>query len=159
MTGSMLAATAVGAASIRLAAAKKLGWEHIEAREFESADDPEVRRLMEWEENDARQDLTLEEQLAFKRDVLDPILSARVKERQQANGAARAEQMWRAPVEGGNFPPSTAHAAAGVAQVVESGAAGSNALPSRPEPAAESRPASGKSMWWAMSALTCDELQ
>ncbi|WP_238476471.1 ParB N-terminal domain-containing protein [Agromyces mariniharenae] len=122
----------------RLAAAKKLGWERIEAREFESADDPEVRRLMEWEENDARQDLTLEEQLAFKRDVLDPILTARAKERQQANGTARASQMWGRSVEGGNFPPSTERHV--VAPVVTPAI-----LAAGPAVEVESRPASGKS--------------
>lgn len=92
--------------STRLAAAKKLGWQQIEAREFESADDPEVRRLMEWEENDARQDLSLEEQLAFKRDVLDPILTARAKAAQQAGAASTNHRRWGSPVGGGNLPPA-----------------------------------------------------
>ncbi len=58
---------------VRLAAAKKIGWDAIDAIVFDPADDPEIRRLMEWEENDARRALTLEEQLAFKREVIDPM--------------------------------------------------------------------------------------
>lgn len=82
---------------IRLAAAKQLGWTEIEARVFDSADDPEVRRLMEWEENDARRDLTLEEQLAFKRDVIDPMLASR---RPARPDAAEESELGKLPDRG-----------------------------------------------------------
>lgn len=121
--------------STRLAAAKKLGWERIEAREFESADDPEVRRLMEWEENDARHDLTLEEQLAFKRDVLDAILTARAKSARQAGAASTNGRRWGPSVAGGNFPPPSPAAAASVGTL--------DAISERPD--SETQPVSGKS--------------
>ena len=82
----------------RLAAVKLLGWETIDAREFESAEDPDVRALMEWEENDARSDLSLEQQLAYKRSVVDPILTARAQARHEATLFPRI-------TGGGKFPP------------------------------------------------------
>jgi len=91
----------------RLAAVKQLGWETIEAREFESAEDPDVRAWMEWEENDARSDLTLEQQMAYKRSFVDPILKARAQAR-QVNGAIRTNsERWGSGVASGNFPEAT----------------------------------------------------
>lgn len=77
----------------RLAAAKKLGWEAIAAREFVSAEDPEIHALMEWEENDARRNLNLEEQLKYKRKVIDPILKAQARQRQSAAGVQSASNL------------------------------------------------------------------
>lgn len=78
----------------RLAAAKQLGWETIEAREFQSAEDEQVRRIMEWDENDARRELTLEEKLAYKREVLDPLMEDRRRKNQQAGAVATNEKRW-----------------------------------------------------------------
>lgn len=87
----------------RLAAAKQLGWETIEAREFQSAEDEQVRRIMEWDENDARRELTLEEKLAYKRDVLDPLISDRARKQQSLAGAKRAAAMWGPEIARANF--------------------------------------------------------
>ena len=78
----------------RLAAAKQLGWETIEAREFQSAEDEQVRRIMEWDENDARRELTLEEKLAYKREVLDPLIRDRQRKQQRSAATATNEARW-----------------------------------------------------------------
>lgn len=105
----------------RLAAAKQLGWETIEAREFESAEDPEVRALMEWEENDARSNLTLEEQMAYKRSVVDPILKARAAARQRAAAEKTNASRWGEGVASGNFPEATPDAALRQSELGEKG--------------------------------------
>ncbi|PDQ34482.1 MAG: hypothetical protein B5766_11180 [Candidatus Lumbricidophila eiseniae] len=90
----------------RLAAAKMLGWEQIETREFISADDPRVRDLMEWDENDARTDLTFEQKLAYKRAVVDPLMKDRAAANKSAAGKRMMGNLVQYSLDGGKFPPS-----------------------------------------------------
>ncbi|MBD8535663.1 hypothetical protein [Plantibacter sp. CFBP 13570] len=62
----------------RLEFAREAGWTHVDARVWESIDDPGLQLQIEWERTLGRTDVSLLTQARYVREVLRPVFEARV---------------------------------------------------------------------------------
>ncbi|MBD8518862.1 hypothetical protein [Plantibacter sp. CFBP 8804] len=62
----------------RLEFAREAGWTHVDARVWESVDDPGLQLQIEWERSLGRADVPLLTQARYVREVLRPVYDARV---------------------------------------------------------------------------------